>query len=659
MITRIKKLELIGLSKDKDKILAMLQKMGSLEITCPPNKGPSGEKRPVSAATLVDIEDAILLLASHAERSIAAEGIIKLKPLVKRAEVDDVISKFDYRAFLEKISRMRGQHDKINHRRDRVAQEIHHLTPWRGLEIPLNEICPSRDCGVITGVIDGRDYSLMREDLDKEKAELFFEILHQDKTSIYCVMLHLKEEFERVEPVLKKHHFNFIALGAHSGTVKERLFELRREAMVLEDQLRDIRTELQHMSKEQFRLMVVYDHLFNIEKRSEADESLGRQEFTFNLAGWVREKSIRPITTAISQKLSATVFFVSEPAPGDDVPIALENPRMVNPFEVVTNLYGQPLYNGIDPTALLAPFFAISFGFCIMDAGYGLILLGLMAFFLSKKAITPAGKKFLKLFQYMALSATFAGIIAGSFFGDLVSRLPEGFAAVQGLQRSLTIFNPAKDSLKFLAFTLAIGFVQIWTGVFIKFLRDVRLDRFTAFILDLPTLCVQTSLLSMVLMFAGALPKFLIPYAGIVLGVSSALIVFYHLVANKEISLKIFWSVFGIYSVITGNFLADTLSFSRIFALGLTGGLLGMAINTMLFPKWPVNSVLSFIAAVCALVFLVGAHLLNLAIGILGAYVHTSRLQYLEFFTKFFESGGRAFRPFREETKYAIVSDEK
>ncbi|MDD5618015.1 MAG: V-type ATP synthase subunit I, partial [Candidatus Omnitrophica bacterium] len=138
---------------------------------------------------------------------------------------------------------------------------------------------------------------------------------------------------------------------------------------------------------------------------------------------------------------------------------------------------------------------------------------------------------------------------------------------------------------------------------------------------------------------------------------AAATVIFYQWKSNKEISLKIFWSFFGIYSIITGNFLADTLSFSRIFALGLTSGLLAMAINTILFPKGPVQGGFAFIAAALAILVMLLAHVLNFAISMLGAYVHTSRLQYLEFFTKFFEAGGRPFKPFKLENKYIFLTE--
>ncbi len=175
--------------------------------------------------------------------------------------------------------------------------------------------------------------------------------------------------------------------------------------------------------------------------------------------------------------------------------------------------------------------------------------------------------------------------------------------------------------------------------------------------LDLPTLLVQTGLLLLVLVSAGILPAGLLRFVLGLLITAAMGVIYYQWTSNREISLKIFWSVFGIYSIITGNFLADTLSFSRIFALGLTGGLLGMAINTMLLPSAPVRGLAGFVGLAVASLALCAGHLINLAISVLGAYVHTSRLQYLEFFTKFFESGGRQFKPFKLENKYVFLTN--
>lgn len=650
-ISKIKKLEILGLEEDKDRLLALLQHLGLVELIS------TKPQISVSQTNLLEIEEALSYLAVFKEKAGLLEGMVKLKPLVYPQEFKEVIASFDYEALLKELSELRSRQKKFFEQRERLMQEAHLLVPWQNLSIPLDQMHATQNCGILLGVLRWANYSRLLADV--KGLNLFYQVINQDRANTYLVIIYLQEELEQVEQILKKHHFNFITLSQHKTTVKNRLLEIDRQTSVLNEGIQQTKAKITELSKEQFKLMVVYDYLANIKNRQDMDGRLTRQQFTFMLSGWVRDKDIKLLEKAVGESFQDIAIFISEPKTDEDIPTALENPPLVRPFEVITNLYGQPVYNGLDPTAYLAPFFAFSFGFCMLDAGYGLMLLAITLFFLKKRQISMHGKKFLKLFLFAALATTLAGLITGTFFGDLVVRLPEKFGLLKDIQKCLIIFDPMKEPLVFLGFVLSLGFVQIWTGVFIKFLRDMRQDKFTALILDLPTLLVQASLLTLVLVFTKILPAFMARYAGVVLIMSAIMVIYYHWKSNRQVSLKIFWSLFGIYSIITGNFLADTLSFSRIFALGLTGGLLGMAVNTMLFPKEPLTNIFAFIAAIAAIAALFLGHIFNLAICLLGAYVHTSRLQYLEFFTKFFQSGGRPFRPFKQETKYIFLAEPK
>jgi len=655
-IAEIKKIEIIGLERDKEDLLVLLQELGIVEVlNVQQEPGVAYQAQLASAdARLLEIEETVSFFASFQERAGLLEGLIKLKPLVYERELNEVISDFDYRSLLNKVSNLRNELNNLLHEKERLAQERLLLMPWRGLGLTLDEIHPTENCGIFLGVLNNRHYSSLKGELEKENIKLFIEVANKDKINLYLLILYIKHDFERLQTALKNHHFNFIVLPKSGSTVKDKLLDINSKTLILDDQIQDIKNEIIELSKERFKLMVIYDYLANVARRRDADKILTKQQFTFSLCGWIRRNDIRLLERRTSGKLKDAAIFISDPRPDEDVPTALENAPVIRPFEVVTNLYGQPIRSGLDPTGFLAPFFAISFGFCILDAGYGLILLLISLFFLKKRQISEHAKNFFRFFRYLGVATIIAGLVTGNFFGDLISRMPELLAAIKNIQRTLTLFNPVENSLMFLGFTLMIGFAQIWTGVFIRFTRNLRRNRFAAFILDLPTLLVQTSLLMLVLIFFKFLPVSMLKYTIVSLSVSALMVIFYQIKANRQLSLKIFWSIFGIYSIITGNFLADTLSFSRIFALGLTGSLLGMAINTMLFPKGPINSFFALLAmAIAALVMFLG-HILNLGICTLGAYVHTSRLQYLEFFTKFFESGGRPFRSFRKENKYTF-----
>ncbi|MDD5668557.1 MAG: V-type ATPase 116kDa subunit family protein [Candidatus Omnitrophica bacterium] len=659
-ITAIKKIEIIGLEQDKQEMLNFLQKLGMVEIfTCRTADHSSfAAGAPVSpAVNIAELDDAIAFLANYKAKPGVLDSFVKLKPLVYKKELETIVNSFMYKEVLAELALLREEQKTVIQHKERLLQEGVLLTPWKSLSVPFENLYGGHLCGILLGIVRINEYENLTDICLQRGIPVFWEIISRDKVNVHVSAIYVKQYFEAFEALLKEYRFNAVTLGRHPGIVQERLSVIHDEIIHADTRLEEIKNRFIVLSDEQFKLMVVFDYYANKVKVHETGTSCQQQKFTFSLGGWIRNKDFSLVTREISGRFKNSAVFVSEPAPGEDIPIALEQKTVLQPFEVVTDLYGQPVYNGQDPTALLAPFFAISFGFCMLDAGYGLILIAAAAFFLSQKNMSYYGKRLWKLFLYMGVTTLFAGIITGSFFGDLISRLPDQFSGLKAIQRKFTLFDSVKDALMFLGFTLALGFIQVWTGVCIKFIRDIKMDKFTAFVLDAPTLCVQMGLLVFLLSYFKVLPAFIVPYTAVVLIVSAGAIIYYQWKTNTDIGLKIFWSIFGIYSIVTGNFLADTLSFSRIFALGLTGGLLGMAINTMLFPSFPITNVGSFISAAILVCFLIFGHVLNLAISILGAYVHTSRLQYLEFFTKFFEAGGRRFRPFKEETKYIFLSE--
>ncbi|MFA5429647.1 MAG: hypothetical protein WC329_00610 [Candidatus Omnitrophota bacterium] len=656
-VSSIKKIDLIGLERDRMDILSFLQNRGQLEIISSPAAGtaqPGVGK--TAGAEPMELEDAISFLGAYSRPGGVFSKMLKQRVMISAAQLRQEAAAFDVRAFLDELNKFRLQYQELQRRKERFNQERIALMPWRFLETRLDDLRnPSSLFGVFLGTVDLREKDNLLRDISGGGAPAHLEIVNTADGTLYAAVVYLAKNFERIEGLLKGRKFNFVVLGAGEETVRERLLEVNIESLILDDKMQDIRGQFCRMSEQALRLMLVHDYLLCLRERMSVSGTLEKQAYTFSLCAWARRKDIPGLEEELYRKFPESAVFLSDPFPGENIPSALENRPLLQPFEVVTDLYGKPVYGGIDPSGLLAPFFLVSFGFCIADAGYGLLILAAAAFLFSRRP-PPPEKIFLRLMVWMGIFTVIAGMITGGFFGDLIGRLPESFAWAKRLQRKLAIIDPVKDSMLFLGATLIFGFLQVACGVAVKFCRDLKRDRFAAFALDLPSLFVQFSMLGLCLVFTGMGPAWLAGYALYSFVAAGALIVFYNWRSNKDISLKIFWSGFGLYSIVTGNFLSDTLSFSRIFALGLTGSLLGAAINTMLFPSGPVNGIGGIIGAAAAVGVLFAAHILNMAISLLGAYVHTSRLQYLEFFGKFFEAGGRPFRAFRQEGKYTYIT---
>ncbi len=660
-ISPVKKIQFIALEKDKGSLFELLQALSIVEIIPNNEKKESYDNRKSNELDklLLDLEESINLLNCFAEKENALSSIVKLKPLVYQHELQNLLNEFNYRKNVDQIL---GLKDKLNSCQQQKQQTLHKrdiLYPWRKLSLSQNKLHASQNCAVILGTFKKSELERLTESLEEKTKKLFIEIVDTDKQNYYLSICCLRNEFEIIELELKKYHFNFFILPTSNNTAEEEINLLNRNLVLLDTEIKEIKDEICLLTKVRFKLMAVYDSLANKSIRGSLQNEAEIRKFTFSLTAWVRQADIDFLQGKILEHYNNVAIFINDPSKGDKVPVALENKEILQPFEAVTDLYGRPLRNGVDPTGLLAPFFTIAFSFCLLDAGYGLILSLITLIFLKKKQLAKNTKNFLKLFLFMGIATIFAGLITGSFFGDLITRLPEGFSLLKKAQASIKLFDPAKDSFLFLGLALAFGFIQIWTGIFIKFWNNLNKfkNRYEAFFCDLPTLLIQTGLIFLLLIFANVLPKVMLNYVVAVLIFSGIFFVIYQWTINNEMSLKIFWSIFGLYSVVSGNFLSDTLSFSRIFALGLTGTLLGSAMNEMLFPKNTSFTIISFLVTIGALIVLLFVHIFIFAITMLGAYVHTSRLQYLEFFNKFFVSGGRPFKPFRHNNKYTFLTE--
>ncbi|TFG92367.1 MAG: V-type ATP synthase subunit I, partial [Candidatus Atribacteria bacterium] len=341
----------------------------------------------------------------------------------------------------------------------------------------------------------------------------------------------------------------------------------------------------------------------------------------------------------------------SDPEEGEDIPVALKNNKFVEPFESVTALYGIPKYREYDPTPLFAPFYFIFFGMSLSDAGYGLIIAALSYFALLKFKFEGTIKKFFKLFFLGGISTFIMGAIMGSWMGDALNFLPKNILFIKTyLIDTVALLDPIKNPMPLLLISLSLGVIQIYTGFIIKFMANIKENKIKAGVMDQGSwlLLISGILLFVVASAINSFAEFKVITKYIIwAGLFSIIITQGR--SNKSMILKVAGGVLRLYDLI--GYFSDILSYSRLFALGLSTAVLAVVVNNfvMLFKDIPIIGII-----VAALVFILG-HLFNLVISGMGAFIHSTRLQYVEFFTKFYEGGGTPFKPFKIFTKYIKV----
>ncbi len=313
---------------------------------------------------------------------------------------------------------------------------------------------------------------------------------------------------------------------------------------------------------------------------------------------------------------------------GEIPPTVMENNSLVKPYESVIELYSRPMAGSIDPDFIMAPFHFIFFGMMLSDAGYGLVLTVLL--FIAIKLFKPEGfaGKLAKVIFFGSISTVLWGALFGGWFG---------------LEWHPLLFAPMKEPLKMLALCFGLGTLHIVVGMLLKIYMLLKQGDVMS------AICDEVSWL---LMFAGFFCMALVPgQVGKYLALSGAGIII--LFGGREKSGLVSRLTSGLLSLYNiSGYLSDLLSYSRLFALGLATGVIAMVINTiaqMLMGAGPLGMV------VAALVVF-GGHAFNIVINVLGAFVHSSRLQYIEFFGKFYEAGGKAFLPLALRTKYTNIT---
>ena len=334
----------------------------------------------------------------------------------------------------------------------------------------------------------------------------------------------------------------------------------------------------------------------------------------------------------------AHVYYeITDPMPGDNVPIRLNNKGFFAWFEPICKLYMLPKYNELDLTPFFAPFFMVFFGLCLGDSGYGLFLfLGATAYRLLAKKVTPSMKSIISLIQVLSASTFFCGLLTGTFFGANIYDLD--WPIVQRLKHAVLMDN--NDMFRL---SLILGVIQILFGMVLKAVNQTIQFGFKYAIATIGWIILLVSTAVSALFSSSELLSMGGTAYKVVLCISGAMIVLFN-TPGKNIFMNIGLGLWDSYNMVTG-LLGDVLSYVRLFALGLSGGILAGVFNSLAVGMSPDNVIAGPIVMV--LIFVIG-HAINMFMNVLGAMVHPMRLTFVEFFKNSgYEGGGKEYKPFK------------
>lgn len=634
-IVKMNKITVYGMIRDRDKVLKLLHKAGAVQIEKIDDEALGRENTDrLQSRISHDTE-----LVSKALDILSEYAPIK-KPFLKAREhssPDARIDKANLKKCCEQLISLKKQIDQNSDDIRKIDERQSSLIPYYSLDIPLNVNETNSTyikAGKVQGLVTADDIERLSQEFDDLK--LHAEILSSSKEQTALWIIYRKDS-DNIEEFLQRLRFEEFSLKTPSPP-EEAANRLEKQRQVLERDSQTRIEKIKSLADNTTDLQLMYDTLLLKQQRCDALSDLGRTRYVFVLNGYLPQKRTREITDILENH---NCVCETESAEGlEDTPKAFKNGGFASAVEGITETYSMPSPHDIDPNPIMAFFYYLFFGMMFSDAGYGLLVMivcGILAF---GNRLEKRQKNMFRMFFFCGISTTFWGFMYGSFFGNVISTVSETFLGHTAVLRPLWI-DPVSEPLKLLIFSVILGLIQILVGMGINFYMLMRERKIAdAFF--------NVGLWMMVLIFAATLAAGM-GFSNIIL----ADIGKYGLLAgaiglictqgrhNTGFFSKLFGGVISLYNVT--SYVSDILSYSRLMALGLATGVIANVVNIL--------GSISGNVVIFILISIVG-HSMNFAINMLGAYVHTNRLQYVEFYSKFYEGGGRAFKPFALKTKY-------
>ncbi|MHB8094465.1 MAG: V-type ATP synthase subunit I [Candidatus Aminicenantales bacterium] len=617
----------------KERLLSALQESGLVHIE-ETRFEDAGLRFPQADVADLDrdlgrLNHALALFAEWDETS-GLKRLLAPRPVLSMKTKDGVLAS-DFRGILGELESLEAERSAFQAEIRLLDRETEFLESLRGFPLPLDSLHGTRTTRLLTLAVPATEESRL-ETLSEERA-FWFEIFARDKRNLQVLAICPSDEEAEIEEELKEIKAVPIPLetrlekaGPGEGVADlVRKAQLERGKKFEESGL--VEARMKALAVHRPALMSAHDLLLNEREKLLASRLLGETGSAVCLEGWIRAKDKERLAGLVAGVSDPAAAFFRVPLPEEDPPVFLDNFGPARPFEIITGLYGLPERGYGDPTVPLAPFFFVFVGLCVTDGGYGFLVAALSLLYLKFGHPGAGARQFAKLALYLGIS----NIIFGTFFGGWL-----GFPI-----KSLLLMDPLKDPIPFLALSLGLGFLQVWIGTLLSMIGGIRRGDYAeaigvrgGWLLLLPGLVLYLLTKN--------------PIAGIVALAGTAGIVLF---TNKSRNpfARFFGGLYGLYGI--SGYMSDTLSYSRILALGLSTAVIGMVVNNLTVTAFQIP-VAGWVLA--PLIF-VGGHLFNLGIGFLGGFVHSMRLQFVEYFNKFYKGGGRPFKPLRYESRYMDI----
>ena len=649
------RVEVITLNRYKDSLLTYLHENGMVEIReldveiaqkdSPNEYHRKAASYSITISRLVDFLKAyrkstgggikeFIFPKERARKKYRYEGIERL---IK--DVEDFLS-----AVEPEIKAVEGKITATQTEIERIKGDIAILELLSALNLDVSYLTSTDMLEIVVGTVDRNKFKSLVEEVTRATENRAVIVSKDLKDKVLAVFVFLKADYDRANPILAKYSLERLEVPEGEGTPRELIAVYEEKLRAKEEELESAKKDAEMLAEKYYDDVVFYQELMENERdKSTVLPMLARTNMTFALTGWLPRSDVPRVLEGIKRVTNGTAYInIREPTEEelDEIPIKLKNPGWARPFEMLTEMYGVPKYNEIDPTPIITFTYSFFFGFMLTDFMYGLII-AIIAALLVKghKKFNDGTYKFAYTLLVSSFFTMVMGVIFGSYFGNAFDLA--GFTVPR-------VWDTFQDALVVLQLALAIGIAHLFTGYTIGFIVKLRNGETKDAILD--QLSWMLIILGITFLFlASKNPSLSMPGKAL-FGVGLVLFILSELKNGALAVLLVISDFFG--------FVGSWLSYARLMALALATAGIAMVINILVQMVWGVSIGPVPIGILIGIILFAGGQLFSVAINALGAFVHSLRLQYVEFFGTFYSGEGKPFQPFRAKREVSELEFE-
>lgn len=672
----MQKINILVHKKDKPKVMSFLQEKGVLHLTNTNVDDANLERLGGDDATtdlqykVAELDFAIGFLSNYEKKKKGLQAMIDGDSFkIDDKKINEIVKNYTFKDVVNRCKSVEEEMVKLSNEEKIIIDNQRQLKPWNHYQSPLSTPTETGVAAVIFAIIPLKNWEAFKNEVVQISKLVVLESENVVENQVYVEIVCEKSFLTEIGGKVVVHKGETIEFPEElEDTINEEIKKMNKRLKEIDERQGQLVKASNELSKDLKNLRVCYDYNNWMLIQKNSRKNFVTTKSTVVVSGWMPKFGIGELTKDINEKTPHFELIEVEPDENENPPVLLKNKGILKPFESVTNIYGLPLPNELDPTPFLAIFFIVFFGLALTDAIYGLLMFAIMFSVLRYLKIPKQSQGLIRLLMYAGIST----FIAGSLFGGWASLTPYQAPAflvkplldsagnvviqmVDGVEQVVKVFrfqkiDAIKDPMTVLILSLILGYIQVFVGVVMNFVHKFRTESKKYAMIDhFPWVYMLAVIALMIMVSAGMLPESLATPIKYALYFAFILIILTQGREKKNIILKAMSGILGLYGLV--GYLSDILSYSRLLALGLATSIIGLAVNTI---AGMVNGI-PYVGIILAIVVLIGGHLFNIGINALGAFIHSGRLQFVEFFTKFLEGGGQSFNPLRKESKFIRI----